>query len=121
MSKLNFLIHLFLSPKGRIKRLPYLFGILPMAFISYYSSSVTAQFINEIENPIIVILILIFVLIMIVWPFWVLHIKRLHDVNLSGWFSLIFLIPVINFFFVLFLFFRKSVEPNKYDIPVIKS
>ena len=116
MLKLNFLTYLFLSPKGRIKRLPYLLGILPLAVISHYSS-----FIIKIENPSILLSLILFFLIMIVlWSFWALHIKRLHDVNLSGWFSLLVLIPGINFFFVLFLLFRKSVEPNKYDISSVK-
>lgn len=32
-----------------------------------------------------------------------LIIKRLHDINLSGWFSLLFLVPVVNLLLFLFL------------------
>lgn len=108
------LIDLLLSPKGRIKRIPYLFGIFLVAIIYYNLSSAAANFVDEIQSLFIAFTVVIFVLLIILWPFLVFHIKRLHDVNLSGWFSLIALIPFINFLFFLFLLFRKSVEPNKY-------
>lgn len=38
-------------------------------------------------------------------------IKRLHDLNQSGWLSLLKLIPIINFFFDLYLIFRPG-DPN---------
>jgi uncharacterized membrane protein YhaH (DUF805 family) len=55
-------------------------------------------------------------------------IKRLHDTNLSGWYSVISLIPFINILFVLFLFFVDGTKgQNKYGsdprgrIPEVKS
>lgn len=42
-------------------------------------------------------------------------IRRLHDLNKSGWFLLISLIPVINFFFGIYAGFFKGTEgPNDY-------
>jgi len=35
------------------------------------------------------------------WPFLSVTIKRLHDIDLTGWFSLIALVPYINLLFVL--------------------
>ncbi len=37
-----------------------------------------------------------------------LHVRRLHDINQSGWLVLIFLIPLINFFFWLWLIFAPT-------------
>lgn len=42
-------------------------------------------------------------------------IRRLHDLNKSGWFLLISLIPIINFFFGIYAGFFKGTEgPNDY-------
>ena len=69
--------------------------------------------IDEIQNLLVILSVLAFALVAL-WSYWVLYIKRLHDINLSGWFSLINLIPVLNFFFFFFLLFKRPVEPNKY-------
>ena len=103
-------IHFFFSPKGRIKRLPFLFGELLIVFawlvvVNEDKMSDSAAHLN--------FLIVVFILTA-VWIHWVLTIKRLHDVNLSGWFSVINSVPIINLLFILFLLFKGSVEPNKY-------
>ena len=103
-------IHFFLSPKGRIKRAPFLLGEFLIVFswfvlVNEDKMSDSATYLN--------FLIVVFVLA-IVWIHWVLTIKRLHDVNLSGWFSVINSVPIINLLFILFLSFKGSVEPNKY-------
>ena len=42
-------------------------------------------------------------------------IKRLHDINLSGWFWLVFFIPFVNIVFGLYMLFKDGVHgPNKY-------
>ena len=106
-------IKFFLSPKGRIKRLPFLFGIVPLSAFLYFLSRIFNGRLEEIEALSILLVMLMGVLLLL-WAYWILHIKRLHDVNLSGWFSLINLIPIINIFFFLFLLFKKAVDPNKY-------
>ncbi len=43
------------------------------------------------------------------------HVRRLHDVNVTGLYSLVILIPFVNFLFMLWLCFVKGTEgPNKY-------
>lgn len=45
-------------------------------------------------------------------------IKRLHDLNQSGWLSLLKLIPIVNFFFGLYLIIRPGdLDSNKYGSP----
>ena len=105
------LVNFFLSPKGRIKRLPFLFGETPTIGIAWLI--LMNEDIMNTFDAYLIFLFLGFVLI-IAWIHWALIIKRLHDVNLSGWFSAIYLIPIINFLFLLFLLFKGSVEPNKY-------
>ena len=105
-------VRFFLSPTGRIKRLHFLFGMLPLSIFLYVSSKGFSA--DQIENLPVLLAMLAFILALL-WSYWILHIKRLHDVNLSGWLSLLNLIPIINIFFFLFLLFKKAVDPNKYD------
>lgn len=106
-------IKFLLSPKGRIKRLPFLFGIAPLSAFLYFLSMVFNERAEQIET-LSALLAVLMILLLLLWAYWILHIKRLHDVNLSGWFSLITLIPIINLFFFFFLLFKKAVDPNKY-------
>ncbi len=47
-----------------------------------------------------------------------LVVYRLHDLGKSGWFALIYLIPCIDFLFLLYLFFKKGDETsNRYGEP----
>lgn len=42
-------------------------------------------------------------------------IRRLHDINKSGWIALLLLIPLVNLILMLFLIFKKgSADKNKY-------
>ena len=42
------------------------------------------------------------------YPFFVFMIRRLHDLNQSGWYSLFSLVPILSFFFYLYLMFAKG-------------
>ncbi|MBQ7706087.1 MAG: DUF805 domain-containing protein, partial [Selenomonadaceae bacterium] len=42
-------------------------------------------------------------------------IRRLHDLNKSGWFILLAWVPIVNFIFGLFLMFKKGTSgPNRF-------
>ena len=46
---------------------------------------------------------------------YLLAIRRLHDLDLSAFFILLSFVPVVSFFFALFLIFKKGTEgPNAY-------
>lgn len=50
-----------------------------------------------------------------------LIIRRCHDLDKSGWFSLLLGIPVINIFFGCYLtFVRGTIGPNKYGEDMVK-
>ena len=40
----------------------------------------------------------------------IFFIRRLHDINMSGWFSLLIIIPFINILFGIFVFSKKGTE-----------
>jgi len=45
----------------------------------------------------------------------ILYIRRLHDLNKSGWLSLLFLVPLINLFFFIYVLFGKGTAgPNRF-------
>lgn len=46
-----------------------------------------------------------------------LVIRRLHDLNLSGWAALLYFVPLVGAFMMLYLFFAPGKEPNKYGPP----
>ena len=78
------------------------------------------DFIRDILNlesmPLIIIrsLIMIFLISSTYYLFIALKIKRLRDINLSGWFSLITLVPGINVLFEIFLCLKSSAKkPRK--------
>ena len=58
-------------------------------------------------------------LILIILVFSAVHIfltiRRLHDLNRSGWYYLVLFVPLVNVLFSLYLFFAPgTVGPNQY-------
>ena len=43
-------------------------------------------------------------------PMWTLEVRRLHDINKSGWWLLISLIPAIGFIILIIFFATASVD-----------
>lgn len=100
----------FLSFKGRVQRLPFLFGELPVIFL------VSLVLVNEDKMQALNMysIFLVGFVLLLAWPHLALTTKRLHDINLSGWFFLIYFIPFVSVGFFLVLLLKGSVEPNKY-------
>lgn len=49
---------------------------------------------------------------------WALYVRRLHDLDTSGWWSLLSLLHIIGGFFIIFLaFMQGSPEKNYYGPP----
>lgn len=100
----------FFSSDGRIRRSTYfgrslLLGI--PGFIMYYSIGTSYD-----EGS---ILFFSLILIAIAIVSWIQTVKRLHDLNQSGWLSLLQLIPLVNFIFGLYLLFSDgSIGRNEY-------
>ena len=48
-------------------------------------------------------------------------VRRLHDLNKSGWFFLLFFIPIVNFFFMIYFgFFKGTDGTNDYGPDPLK-
>ena len=85
-------------------------GIFNFATFSFESSAYILPAINNIFS-------LLFVLIYTYFAF-VITIRRLHDVNLSGWWSLLGFVPLLNFFFYLYLLLKKGHPSSNIYAPV---
>lgn len=49
-----------------------------------------------------------------------LMVKRLHDINMSGWFALLMLVPVVGSFFALYMMLRPGkAEANRFGAPAV--
>ena len=106
--------------KGRMNRLPYLkysiFLMVIMFLISFVAGILTVVLTGdiELESNLYYILCFIFNLPLTVGAF-MMCIRRLHDLNRSGYFVLLTLVPIVNFVLEIYLlFFRGTVGANDY-------
>lgn len=96
--------------KGRLNRLRF-FGY---DFILGLILIMLKVFIEATENDATLIIISILVISILVSLISV-SVRRLHDIELSGWFVLLNFVPVINFILELVLLFKKGTDgPNIY-------
>ncbi|WP_144395589.1 DUF805 domain-containing protein [Pleionea sediminis] len=101
----------YLDIHGRCSRKIYwLIGVLPFIFIGILLGYMSVAFnIQNIELP------LYFMLAVTIWPITAMQIKRLHDINLSGWFCLITWVPYVGTVFIILLGIIPSFKhDNKY-------
>jgi uncharacterized membrane protein YhaH (DUF805 family) len=56
------------------------------------------------------------------WPMLAIQIKRCHDRNRSGWFMLVFLIPLVNLWPAIEIAFLKGTDgPNRFGDDPLKN
>ena len=111
------------SPGGRAGRLRYLGYSIGFTFLASFSMgllSLIIAAIGERSNSalalISVIPLLVYIAILMVTI--IFMIKRLHDLNWSGWISLLSAIPLVNLLLGLILIFAPGNSgPNKYGPP----
>jgi uncharacterized membrane protein YhaH (DUF805 family) len=121
------------SPSGRIGRLRYMaylfnFNLAVFIFVAILAitvgeasllSSDQKKLALDVFTGMVIISYLIVFILFVIWT-----IKRLHDCNMSGWFSLVFVLPVINF--ILWFIpgvnddnrFGKSPPPNPLSVKI---
>ncbi|MCF8999055.1 DUF805 domain-containing protein [Acinetobacter nectaris] len=111
------------SAQGRMGRLSFAawnglisiflaIAIGALAFTNNISLADTSQY------PLVSSIIFLIIYIAYIYFSFVFTIKRVHDCNQSGWMSLLSLIPVINFFFSIYLYCAVGhVQTNDYGMP----
>ncbi len=97
-------LRLLFSSKGRIDRKEYLIRVvlsfIIIVLIQVFSIVNNGEFFKGLA-------IVSFYIILVIYLY-SSTIKRLHDVDLSGWYSLLLIVPFINIVFILYLIIRKG-------------
>ena len=112
------LLWLFFGFRGRIARKSYALSIV---FLLILQSAITyqgAQYrFTDFEWNVIVMLLLV-VTTAFFWSILALAAKRFHDLDFSGWFAMIILVPTLNWIVLLALIFIPSKQvTNKHGPP----
>lgn len=106
----------FLTFEGRLNRKPYILRNLCLLG-SAIVIGLLAAFIMAIVGAIEAVIVNTAITVMMpcAYPTSLLHIRRLHDLDKSGWFILIMLVPIINLLFIVYLLVAKgTTEPNRF-------
>nr|WP_174507198.1 DUF805 domain-containing protein [Acinetobacter sp. Marseille-Q1620] len=120
-----------LSPNGRFNRLSFIgwYGFLYIIVLAVtFALSLTIGIFNlntmqlntHFMDALSGLAGLGFLIILIFYIYFnfVIVIRRLHDRNKSGWLCLLLFVPIINFFFSLYLIFARGCHrPNRFGHP----
>lgn len=110
----------FFTYIGRLNRRPYFFRGLALVSIFKFLTYVLKTHRMAFSIPILIVICIVTILTTAFA--WFQSIKRLHDIDRSGWNSLLAFIPYVNIIFCLYLSFKKGTAgPNAYgDDPLSK-
>ena len=120
-----------LSPKGRFGRLSSIGWYVFIHLVTFFATiafSLAIGIVNfstqSIDNDIVAIFTSLsglgFLVIMLLYVYFlmVISIRRLHDMNRSGWFSVFLFIPVLNVLIGLYLLLGSGTAGiNRYGLP----
>ena len=106
----------FFSPGSRLNRLRYWAHAMLATIPFYIVLGIGAFLAIQVSVVFWGIAVLAYIAILVFG--FILIIQRLHDLDKSGWLSLIILVPLANLFLLVFLIFFKGTEGrNKYGLP----
>ena len=107
---------LFFTVQGRLNRKPFLLRGLVLGILSLILSSVMGGLAETSSTVLHLVSLLMLPLILVCAAgSLTLIIRRWHDLGKSGWFTLLLLIPLLNFVVMLYLWFvRGTAGPNAY-------
>lgn len=107
---------MFFTMQGRLNRKPFLLRGLGLGILSLILSSVMGGLAETSYTVLHLVSLLMLPLILVCAAgSLTLIIRRWHDLGKSGWFTLLLLIPLLNFLVMLYLWFvRGTAGPNAY-------
>ena len=116
----NCLVNNYANFEGRASRSEYGWVVLSV-FLFVLGIFMFLGYIDASFEAIILPILLLQLLVLI--PFISLCVRRLHDLGMSGWFMMLFMIPFINVIlvYVVLPFIEGEGHPNQYgDVPTNK-
>ena len=113
------------SVKGRIGRLRYLAYSMLYNFILMFLVGIMSAILipvlanNESGEPgVAMTIVMILFYVPVILTFFIVARRRLHDLDRTGWLTLLMIVPIINALFGLYLLFGPgSPQTNKYGPP----
>lgn len=99
---------LLLSTDGRLNRKPYWMTALVIFAVSIVVGILDAIIFGTEAND-IPVLSMIYALA-VIWPGIALGVKRLHDRGRSGWFFLLTLVPILNLWPMIEIYFLRGTQ-----------
>ena len=109
---------MFFTFKGRLNRQSYIFRGLFLSLTLGFIETVLTLCVDENVMGAFDILMLLIAFACSILSFWAglaLNVRRLHDLDKSGWWLLIMCIPIVNFFLGIYILFFKGTEgANQY-------
>jgi uncharacterized membrane protein YhaH (DUF805 family) len=113
----NLFFKRFLTFKGRSSRKEYIARFLLTIFILLLGAYTIDQCVNASLFVVLYVLGMAVLIDILIFQYFPLSVRRLHDLNESGWYVLLTFVPFCQFF-ILWLMFRKGTEgANKYGEP----
>lgn len=107
---------LFFTSKGRLNRKSYIYRSIFLSLVLCVVQGVLTFAANTIGA-----LELLFAVVAFGFSLFgfvsniMMGVRRLHDLDLSGWWMLLLCVPLINLFFAIYIYFFKGTEgPNQY-------
>jgi len=108
MSKLQHIIN------GRINRKTYIYNVILSLFLyNFITLALMTKLSFLVENEFVLNINIIIFSIYIISQI-IFSIKRLHDINKSGWYIVLCIIPIVNIWFIYLLLKKGDDENNKY-------
>ena len=101
------------TTEGRLNRLPYL-KYMAILFVASCIVNVLVPFVAALltgdAEGFLAMTLTFFVSLPLSIGSFMVGIRRLHDLNRTGWFMLLVFIPIVNLLFAIYLLFFKGTE-----------
>ena len=96
----------------RLERLPYFLWSVAVVFVMTLLIKLTTELIFQAggwdDNWSLSMSVLLLQLVIYLVACFLLAVGRFHDIGLSGWWSLLFLVPIVNVVVWLYLLFKRQ-------------
>lgn len=111
--------NIYFNAHGRFSRETFVVTFTTLFLLSIITPILLYKLCSFLLPAFITVLLVILYVIYMIYAYFVIHIKRLHDFNLTGWYSLLILVPFLNVFFMAYCLLKKGdSKDNNYGAPL---
>lgn len=111
--------YIFFNHKGRFSRETFIVTLVTLFLFIAVSSPLLYKLCGLFLPVIVINIMAVVYALYMLYSMFVICIKRLHDLNKTGWISILLLFPVFNVLLIVYLALVKGVsKENNYGIPL---